>query len=107
MCISAKKCLLFSPVQASAAPRPENSGSDKKDAQITIMSLRREEPLTVLLFLDRNDGFTFYAIFEEESKSLPQKQPQSDLDVVTLICFLSPIQIIVSYSVHDARYVLK
>jgi hypothetical protein len=92
MCISAKKCLLFSPVQASAAPRPENSGSDKKDAQITIMSLRREEPLTVLLFLDRNDGFTFYAIFEEESKSLPQNNPKVTWMLSLLFVFCHPFR---------------
>jgi hypothetical protein len=92
MCISAKKCLLFSPVQASAAPRPENSGSDEKDAQITIMSLRREEPLTVLLFLDRNDGFTFYAIFEEESKSLPQNNPKVTWMLSLLVVFGHPFR---------------
>jgi hypothetical protein len=92
MCISAKKCLLFSPVQASAAPRSENSGSDENDAQITIMSLRREEPLTVLLFLDRNDGFTFYAIFEEESKSLPQNNPKVTWMLSILVVFGHPFR---------------
>jgi hypothetical protein len=32
MCTSVKKCLLSSPVQASAAPRPETSESDEEEA---------------------------------------------------------------------------
>jgi hypothetical protein len=64
----------------------------RKDAQITIMSLRREEPLTVLLFLDRNDGFTFYAIFEEESKSLPQNNPKVTWMLSLLVVFGHPFR---------------
>jgi hypothetical protein len=66
--------------------------SDEKDAQITIMSLRREEPLTVLLFLDRNDGFTFYAIFEKESKSLPQNNPKVTWMLSLLFVFCHPFR---------------